>query len=406
MHGITPVAAAIFWAAAGILLYTYLGYPALLAAVAALCGRRRPPSESYCPPLTVLIAARNEEGSICRKLDETLGLDYPDERLEVIVVSDGSTDRTDELVRSCRDSRVRLIRVEGHLGKTYAQNIGVAESRGEVIVFSDATARYDQMVLRRLAAHYSDPGVGAVSGRYLYVDPTRKSPTGVGSIVFWNYENCIKSLQSRIRTLTGCSGCIYSVRKSAYQPLEPNLCSDLVEPLRIVRAGLRVVFEDGAVAYEETTTSSTQEFRMRVRVAARGIRGVMSMSELLNFARHGWVAFQLLSHKVLRWLVPVWLCVILISSAVLSGSSFYAWIFLLQLCFYAFACFSARIPAFRRWRILSLPSYFVTLNAAILVALWGVIRGRRYVIWETERQPGAPARGGGVHEKNRVPHAG
>ncbi len=378
------ITAILFWTAVGTLLYTYIGYPLLLVLLAAI-RRKQEPREAYCPPLSVLIAARNEQSSIGRKLEETLALEYPPDRMEIVVVSDGSTDRTDEIVRAWRDPRVRLIRVDEHLGKTFAQNVGVKECRGEVIVFSDATARYDRMALRYLGAWYQDPSVGAVSGRYQYVDPTRQSPTGAGSIAGWNYENLIKTFQSRIATLTGCSGCIYSVRKSTYQPLTPNLCSDLVEPLCIVRAGLRVVFEPRAVAFEETTKSSRQEFKMRVRVATRGMRGIASVPELLNFGRHGWVAFQLLSHKILRWLVPVWLCVLLVTSACLSMFPFYAWIFCLQLCFYGFVCLSTKWPLYRRWRLLGLPVFFVTVNAAMLVGLWEWLRGQSYVVWETDR---------------------
>lgn len=389
MTELSRIIAILFWTAVGILLYTYIGYPLLLAVLAALRRKIPGPAENYCPPLSVLIAARNEEGSIGRKLEETLALDYPPDGLEIVVVSDGSTDRTDEIVRACGDPRVRLIRVDEHLGKTFAQNVGVKECRGEIIVFSDATARYDRKALRYLAAWYHDSAVGAVSGRYYYVDPTRQSPTGAGSIAGWNYENLIKTFQSRIATLTGCSGCIYSARKSAYQPLEPNLCSDLVEPLRIVRAGLKVAFEDRAVAYEETTASNRQEFKMRVRVATRGMRGVASVPELLNFTKHAWVAFQLLSHKILRWLVPLWLCLLLVSSALLSAIPFFAWVFWLQVCFYAFVAVSSIWRLYRRWPLLGLPVFFVTVNAAMLVALWELLRGRRYVVWETDRNSSA-----------------
>ena len=408
MHALADISIVIFWGTAGILFYTYIGYPLLLAVLAALHKRETERDPTDWPHLTVLIAARNEEGSIGRKVEETLALDYPADRLEIVVVSDGSTDRTDAIVKTIRDPRVRLIRVDAHLGKTHAQNVGVGECRGDVIVFSDATARYDRMALRRLAARYQDLEVGAVSGRYYYVDPAKTSPTGTGSALFWNYENLIKTFQSRVGTLTGCSGCIYSVRKSAYQPLDPNLCSDLVEPLQIVRAGLRVVFENRAVAYEETTTSNRQEFRMRVRVAARGMRGIASLPELLDFTRHGWIAFQLLSHKILRWLVPVWLCILLASSAILSSIRFYAVVFWLQACFYLFVCITTKWPIHRRWRVLGVPTLFVTINAAMLVALWELLRGRRFVVWETDRREfGTSARlEGAENDTHRISHSG
>src|SRR3954454_13137422 len=215
----------LFAAAAVLLFYVYLGYPLLLGVVALFRKRRvYEPSDHCCPHLTVLVAAYNEERHIQRKIEQTLLLEYPADLLEVLVVSDGSTDRTDEIVKSFADPRVRLLRVEGRRGKTHAQNQGVGCCRGEVIVFSDATAIYHPKALLYLASNYQDPRVGAVSGRYDYFDPEGDSPTGLGSIAFWNYENVIKTLQSRIATLTGCSGCIYSVRNSVYTPLPDTAC--------------------------------------------------------------------------------------------------------------------------------------------------------------------------------------
>src|SRR5262249_8047725 len=150
---------------------------------------------------------------------QTLSLDYPSGQLEVLVLSDCSTDRTDEIVSTFPDSRVRLVRLPERRGKTQAQNVAAKQATGEVLVFSDATAVYHPQALRYLAGNYQDPGVGAVSGRYKYFDPGDQSPTGLGSSVFWNYENLIKTMQSRIRTITGCCGCIYSVRRAAYTEL-------------------------------------------------------------------------------------------------------------------------------------------------------------------------------------------
>src|SRR2546423_10934580 len=241
--------------AGGLLVYVYIGYPVLLAALGTLIRRRRP-EIGFTPSISVLIAAYNEAAAIGRKIEQTLALEYPASKLEILVVSDGSTDRTDEIVKSMADPRVRLLRVEGRLGKTNAQNEGVKQCRGKVIVFSDATAVYHPKALLYLAAHYADAKVGAVSGRYKYFDPENSSPTGLGSVAFWNYENMIKLLQSRIGTLTGCSGCIYSVRRNNYIPLWRDACSDLVEPLCIVRDGERGAVEDRGLAYRGRTKKS------------------------------------------------------------------------------------------------------------------------------------------------------
>ncbi len=372
-------------ACVGLLLYVYAGYPLLLAALSALFRRRRP-EIGHTPKISVLISAYNEETAIRLKIQQTLALEYPAGKLEVVVVSDGSTDGTDSIVAGFEDPRVRLVRMARRGGKTNAQNEGVKHCGGEVIVFSDATATYHPKALLFLSAHYADSTVGAVSGRYKYFDPEESSPTGLGSAAFWNYENMIKLFQSRIKTLTGCSGCIYSVRASNYVPLWPDACSDLVEPLCIVRNGFRVAFEDRALAYEETTKNSSQEFRMRVRVATRGMRGLLSVPELLQPWRNAWTTFQLVSHKVLRWMVPVLLMVLFAGSAANLGRTPFRLAFALQVLFYLFVLASLVFPLHKRWKILGVPLFFCTLNAAFLVSMLELFRGHKFTTWETVRQ--------------------
>jgi cellulose synthase/poly-beta-1,6-N-acetylglucosamine synthase-like glycosyltransferase len=377
-----------FWTSAAILFYVYAGYPAFLT-VLATCVRRpqRPtPSSDQVPPISVLIAAYNEEANVARKLEQTLALDYPADRIEILVLSDGSTDQTDSIVRSVPDPRVRLLRMEKRRGKTHAQNEGVKACKGEIVVFSDATTIYHPLALRYLASNYRDPAVGAASGRYKYFDRDGNSPTGLGTIAFWNYENLIKTLQSRIKTITGCCGCIYSVRKKLYTELPDNIISDLVQPLWVIKQGYRVVFEDRALAYEETTKSVGEEFSMRVRVVNRAMHGILSVAEVLNPWKYGWVAFQLLSHKILRWLVPLFLMVLLFSNAILAAEpGVFRLLFYAQVAFYLSALLSAWIPVGRSWKLLTVPLYFCTLNAAALVSFFELFRGRNYVVWETVR---------------------
>jgi len=374
----------IFWFSLAAMLYVYSGYPILLAVISGFF-RRKQPQPGYAPFLSILIAAYNEESGIRRKLEQTLALDYPADKLEIIVLSDGSTDRTDEIVRSFADPRVQLLHVSGRKGKTNAQNEGVKIARGEVLIFSDATTIYHPQALLHLASNYADPKVGAASGRYQYFDPEGKSPTGLGTVAFWNYENAIKMFQSRIRTISGCCGCIYSVRRDAYTPLAPEVISDLVQPLHVIRKGYRVVFEDRALAYEETTQSTSEEFSMRVRVVTRGIRGLLSVSELLLPWKFGWVSFQLWSHKALRWLVPFFLILFLASNLFLWRRPFYQWTLAAQLIFYGSTLLSLLFPLQRVWKPLGIPLYFCTLNAAAFCSVIEVLRGKKYVVWETVR---------------------
>ena len=376
----------IFVINAALLFYVYLGYPLLLGGLSLLRPRGRR-CWSGEPMLSVLIAAHNEESSIKRKLDATLSLDYPVDKLEVLVLSDGSTDRTDEIVRLVADPRVRLIRTESRGGKTNAQNRGAREARGDILVFSDATTIYHSQALRRLAATYADPRVGAVSGRYQYFDADGNSPTGLGSMAFWNYENLIKRAQSRIATISGCCGCIYSVRRTLYTELNPDIISDLVQPLWVIQKGYKVVFESEALAYEETTRSTEEEFSMRVRVVTRGMRGLLSVRDLFKPWKHPWVCFQLVSHKVLRWLVPVFLVLLLLSNIPLAAKPFFAFTLAVQILFYSLAVVAKVIPIHRTWKVLGVPLFFCTLNAAAVVSLIRLWQGQRYTVWQPTRNP-------------------
>jgi len=373
-----------FWLSLAVLVYVYAGYPLLLAALSPFFRRVRS-EPSYTPFLSILVAAYNEERGIKKKLEQTLALDYPPDRMEIIVLSDGSSDRTDAIVESFDDSRVRLLRVTGRKGKTNAQNEGVKVARGEVLIFSDATTVYHPQALRYLASNYENPLVGAASGRYQYFDREGNSPTGLGTLAFWNYENFIKAIQSRIHTISGCCGCIYSLRRKAYTPLAPEVISDLVQPLHIIRQGYRAVFEDRALAYEETTQSTSQEFSMRVRVVTRGIRGLLSVPDLLMPWKWGWVSFQLWSHKILRWLVPFFLLTLLVSNVFVWQIPFYRLPLLGQTSFYSIALVSLLVPVQRWWKPLGIPLYFCTLNAAAFLSIIEVFRGKKYVVWETVR---------------------
>jgi len=376
----------VFWVALAALIYVYAGYPLLLIAISLLFRKRRPELvSSHTPSISMLIAAYNEEAGILEKMEQTVALDYPADKLEIIVLSDGSTDQTDTIVESFRDKRVRLLRVEDRKGKTNAQNVGVKEANSDILVFSDATTVYHSLALKRLARNYADPRVGAVSGRYQYFDASGDSPTGLGTMAFWNYENLIKTAQSRIRTITGCCGCIYSVRRDLYTPLPLDVISDLVQPLHVLKQGYRVAFEDQALAYEETTKSSSDEFSMRVRVVTRGIRGLLSVSELLRPWNFPWIAFQLWSHKVLRWLVPFFLMMVFGSNLALLESLPYRYFLFAQAGFYFLALLSLLIPFHRRWKVFGIPLYFCLLNTAALVSVIEVLRGKKYTIWQTVR---------------------
>lgn len=364
--------------------YAYAGYPLLLWVLSRF-ARRPKPTKSTEFGITLIIAAHNEEAGIRQKLEATLALNYPAEKLQILVASDGSSDRTNEIVAEYASRGVELVNVKVRKGKTNAQNEAVPYARHPILVFSDATTLYDADALQYLAASYLDSRVGAASGRYDYFDPTQGSPSGSGSAKLWGLENLIKRMQSRIGTLSGCCGCIYSVRRDLYTALSPETISDLVQPLHVLLKGYRVVFQENAQAWEEATRTAADEFRMRVRVATRGMKGLLSVPQLLMPWKHPWVAFQLWSHKICRWSIPLFLSCLLIGTALMASRPAFLFFFAAQLAFYICALASLAIPPMRRSRILSLPLYFCTINTAFLVGMFNAVRGRNFNVWQPTR---------------------
>ena len=307
-----------------------------------------------------------------------------------MVASDGSTDATDEIVKQYENNdagiRVILHWVEGRLGKTATQNSAVKICRGEIIIFSDAASMYDKNAVRALVENYADPKVGAVSGMYNYIKDDNSSK-GLATILFWKLENFIKSRQTKIKTITGCCGCIYSLRKELYTDLPPEIISDLVEPLTIIKKGYRIVFEPGALAIEETAGDTEDEFKMRIRVIVRGMNGMLFVKDLFNPKKYPFVAFQLISHKLLRWMIPIFAFFAFISNAILITTSFfYATLFFGQLAFYSLAVigyFKEKQGIHKK--IFYLPLYFCTVNLVALISMFKVIRKEKIVTWQTKR---------------------
>ena len=382
-----------FWLGAAALVYTYVGYPVLLVVVSRLRPRLVRKAEQT-PRVSVIITAYNEERDLAAKLENTLALDYDSDKLEVIVASDCSTDRTDEIARSFAPRGVRLHRQTERLGKTAAQNAAVAQARGEVILFSDATTLYSPDVLRVMMPNFADPSVGCVAGRLVYVDPAR-SGVGRGARSYWGYETFLKSHESRACSLIGASGCLYAVRRSAYVPLYDEACSDFLIATVMVEQGLRAVYEPDAVCTEETNRRADKELRMRVRVITQTFTDLWRHRAMMNPLRGGFYAVQLFSHKVMRYLVPFFLIIILVASALLAPQSvFYAVMLAAQLVFYAAAAVAWALEHTGvRSPVLALPQYFVIANVASLIACYKFLRGERNARWEPihEAAPAQPA---------------
>lgn len=374
-----------FWASAGILVYVYAGYPLLVYLMART--RTEPVRRSAAEPtVTVLITAYNEEAAIREKIENTFRLEHPQDKLEILVASDGSTDRTDEIVESFSDRRVRLLRVEGRKGKTFVQNAAVEAASSEIILFSDATTNYDPSVLNKILPLFADASVGCVAGRLIYRNDD-ETVVGDGATSYWGYETFVKACESKACSLIGASGCLYAVRRSAYVPMYPEACSDFLICTVLYRNGLRTVFAPDAVCYEHVNRDSSAELRMRIRVIAQTFTDLWRNRDMMNPFKSGFYAIQLISHKLLRYAVPILLAAMLIANAVLmSSGSFYSTLFALQAIFYFLAVVGwISETAGLRSRILSIPQYFLLANLASVIAFYKFIRGERYESWEPIR---------------------
>jgi cellulose synthase/poly-beta-1,6-N-acetylglucosamine synthase-like glycosyltransferase len=374
-----------FFGALAVIAWVYAGYPVALGLLATL---RRKPVDKRSVELRVslVICAYNEERDIRRKLEETLACDYPADRLEVIVASDGSTDRTDDIVREFAP-RVRLLRVEGRGGKTVAQNAAVQAATGDILVFSDVTTVYTPGTIRAMVENFADPRVGCVGGD-LHYEKDPHNPSAQGRALFWSYERQLRVWESQVHSIVGVAGCVYAMRRDLYQPLEPGAISDFVQPGKVTERGWRTVLEPKALAFEPVESHTVgEELYRRARVITRGLRGAFRMPVLLNPLKHPWFATLLWSHRVLRWLVPVFLLVLLAASAALAGrGGFYALALAGQLAVYgagllAFALERTRVRVPGAF----IPLYFCVVNLAPLLALAWLARGERKVVWETGR---------------------
>jgi cellulose synthase/poly-beta-1,6-N-acetylglucosamine synthase-like glycosyltransferase len=376
---------AIFIVAVAMIGLIYLGYPMLIFVLSRLFAFPVRQAD-ITPSVSFIIAAYNEEKDLAMKIENTLALDYPREKLEIIVASDCSTDRTDEIVLGYTGLGVYLHRQNQRAGKTVAQNRAVKLSTGEILVFSDATTMYGTEALRRIVRNFADPAVGCVAGQLIYVD-RNSTAVGRGCRSYWDYEKFVKSCESQLRSLIGVSGCLYAVRRSCHAKLASDMIDDFVIATEIHLQGLRTIYEPDAISTEDTNNRSRDEFRMRVRVMEQTMSALDRYRRVLNPFKHGMFAIQMFCHKLLRYTLPLWLVIALITSAMLMRSSdFFMLAFLLQLVFYGFAFMGYLGERFKLSHgLLSMPYYFVLVNIASLVAFLKYVRGEAHVVWDPVR---------------------
>ena len=378
------VATALFDATLVVLVYHYLGYPLTLAVLARL--RREAPVRpgAGTPSVTLIISAYNEESVLGAKLENALSLDYPKDRLEIIVASDGSTDRTAEIARGFASAGVVLHEYRTNRGKNAALNDSVPQARGDIVVFTDANGMYRPDALRRLVAYFDDARVGSVCGELVYLNYSR-NPVAEGYGTYWRFDQVQKRLESRCLTLLGANGSIFAIRKTLHRPLPNTVCNDMVLPILIAAAGHAVVYAPDAVSHEAGSADLREELRRRSRIIARGILGVRAVWSEVVGRRRWLLAWELFWRKRVRYAMPFLLLALLVSSAALATP--WNLLCLAQLAVYLAAPVAALLPEGRLRRLGTPALYLGVGTLAALLAWVQLVAGRDFSRWETVARP-------------------
>jgi cellulose synthase/poly-beta-1,6-N-acetylglucosamine synthase-like glycosyltransferase len=368
----------------GAVVYAYFGYPLIIWCLAR-CFRRAHefPADSaeYLPSVSLLIAAYNEEAVIEARLLNALAMDYPRDKLKIVVASDGSTDGTPDIVRKYEAQGVRLLNYKMRRGKAAVLNAAFKELKSEVVILSDANTYTEPDAARKLVRWFDDPQMGVVCGRLVLTDPH----TGRNAdSLYWKYETFLKRSEGRLGALLGANGAIYAIRHNVYTPI-PNdtLVDDLVIPLWARQhTGCAIAYDPEAVAHEESAPDVTHEFHRRSRIGAGGWKSLEMLWPLMNPAQ-GWVAFTFISHKILRWLGPFFLIGMIVSNVLLWEEPLFQWLLLGQAAFYLLSLAGAYVPApIKPLKVLHLATLFTGMNLALLLGFWRWLRGSQKAAWK------------------------
>ena len=378
----------IFWASIAFLFYAYGGF-ALLVGLVGLVQRRGVRKLPITPSVSLIIAAYNEEKVIAERLENALAMDYPRDRLQILVASDGSTDGTDDIVASYASRGVLLLSLPRR-GKIRTLNAAVARATGKILVFTDANIMCRADTLRALVANFADASVGGVAGHTTYtLDPASES-SSYGERLYWRYDTWLKTLESQTGSIVSAHGGLYAIRRVLFRPIPDGaVTDDFAISTLVVAQGYRLVFEPEALATEVAVPEAQREFRRRVRLMTRGLRGVFLRRRLLNPRKYGFYSIVLASHKLARRLVPVSLAILGVASlAAWSHGPLYQAAVLAQAFFYGMASvgYLLRRSPMGRLRLLYIPFYYCMANVACSVAWVHALRGRRIEVWQPQRQ--------------------
>ena len=370
----------LFWFSLLVLFYAFIGYPFIVWLAAALWGRKTLRDENHTPTVSVLLSVYNEEQVIRLKIENFLQLDYPEERIELLVISDGCLDQTEEIVRSLASNRVRLLIQGDRGGKTLALNRGALEAHGEIFIFTDANSMFQPDAVRQLVSHFASREVGLVSGRSQYLDGSGRTENTGGA--YRRYEDFIKEMESATVSIVGADGAIYAMRRELYEPLPPEYINDLLHPMQVVRRGFRAIQDQKARCSEVLDGDVEGELRRQTRIMAQSWLIVLTQAGgILAAGRKGYF-WAIMSHKVLRWLTLPFMGALFVSNVVLWNAGWgYQAALLAHFSFHAFALAGWR----RDTGLLRVLSMFIMLHLAALVGLVRLAAGQAYSTWNPRR---------------------
>jgi len=367
--------AACFFAAFAVPAYSYFVFPAMLYVLARLRATPFQHGLEHEPPVTLLISAYNEAGVIASKIENSLALDYPKEKLQILVLDDGSTDETAAIVAEFVGRGITHVRVEGRGGKNAAINEGWPLVSGEITIFSDANSLYEPDAVRKLVAWFADDRIGCVCGELRYISADTGS--ALGENLYWRYEQYLKRLQSTMGEVLVLNGSIFAIRSALFQPLHPKIANDFQTPVFVSAQGKAIVYEPAAVAVEKVAESAGDEFGRKARIIARGFEGFFYYLPTFRGIR----LFQFISQKFLRWMVWLAMLCMLATNVLLWDQPMFRLLLGGQIAFYTLALLG---PLLNRVRVpgISIPYYFCIINLGALVGFWRYISRRQKASWE------------------------
>lgn len=368
----------LFFGAMFLIFFAYFGYPLTLVLLGWLFGKDAKRS-AISPTVTFIITVHNEERRIKDKLENTLSLDYPGDKRQIVVASDGSTDRTNEIVCSYLSQGVELLEISDQQGKENAQKEAVEKATGEILVFSDVATILEPKGLQRLVSNFADPTVGCVSSEDRLLGRDGK-PSGEGFYV--RYEMWLRRLESRVNSLVGLSGSLFAARKAVCEDFSGEMQSDFRTVLNSMKMGLRGISDPLAIGFYQDAADQKREWDRKIRTVLRGLTVFFRHRELLNVAKYGLFSYQLFCHKLLRWSVPLLLIAALVFNVMLAVNSLpYSVLLLVQSSFYILAIVGWQKEGLQNIGLIKIPMYFAIVNVSILVAWYRYLRGQRIVTW-------------------------